>query len=44
MELSNRDAVADRFIAGPKKLSDGTLAALQPALTGANLACAAGDR
>ena len=44
IELSKRDAVADRFIAGPKKLSDGTLPALQPALTGVNLACAAGDR
>jgi len=44
MELSKRDAVADRFIAGPKKLSNGTLPARQPALTGVNLACAAGDR
>ena len=38
MELSKRDAVADRFIKGPKKLSNGTLPALQPALTGVNRA------
>ena len=44
MELSKRDAVADRFISGPKKLSSGTLPARQPALTGVNRACAAGDR
>ena len=32
MELSNLDAVADRFMAGPKKLSDGTVPARQPAI------------
>src|SRR2546430_3449388 len=43
MELSKRDAVSDRFISGPKKLLCGTLPALQPALTGVNRACAAGE-
>ena len=39
MELSQRDAVSDRFISGPKNLSSGTLPALRPALTGVNRAC-----
>ena len=43
MELSKRDAVGDRFIVGPKKLANGSAPARQPALTGVNRSCAAGQ-
>jgi len=44
MEVSKRDAVGERFICGPKKLSNGTAPALQPALIGANVRCTEGAR
>ena len=44
IELSNRDAVGDSSIAGPKKLSSGTRPAFQPALMGTNRSWTAGER
>src|SRR5262245_35666350 len=44
IELSNRDAVGDRSIDGPKKLSKGTRPAFHPALTGWNHDCTAWER
>ncbi len=44
IELSNRDAVGERSISGPKKLSSGTRPAFQPALTGTNRSWAARER
>ena len=44
IELSNRDAVGDSSIVGPKKLANGSAPARQPALTGVNRSCAALDR
>ncbi len=44
IELSKREAVGERSIVGPKKLSNGTRPAFQPALTGMNRSCiAAGE-
>ncbi len=39
IELSNRDAVGEMTISGPKKLANGTVPAFQPALTGTNSSC-----
>lgn len=36
IELSNRIAVDERFMVGPKKLSEGTCPAFQPVVTGTN--------
>ena len=42
--VSKRDAVDERFIAGPKKLSNGTRPAFQPALIGTHRSCTVRER
>ena len=44
IELSKREAVGERSMSGPKKLSRGTRPARQPALIGVNRCCASGER
>src|SRR5262245_9029850 len=44
IELSKREAVGDRSIAGPKKDSSGTRPAFQPALVGTKRSRAARER